>query len=234
MANKQFNQLIIILCLVPLFLFWHWFEPAARKNRQGIKAYEAEKYEEALNRFLSAKGINPESDHLKSNTASALYRMDKFKEALDEFSRIDPEKTHLSKSHFHYNLGNSFFKLQQFDKALENYKQSIVADPSDIDAKKNFEIALKKMEEQNKKDQQDKDKKQDKEKEKDKEKQQDQKQDQKKDQQDQKKEEQQQEQQQKPQEKHKNVMRYLDQNEKEQMKKQKRRGGKPVRVQKDW
>ena len=208
------KRILTIIFLVPLFLCWHWFEPAAKRNQKGIKAYEEQKYEDALNSFLSAKGLRPDSALLKNNTASALYQMKKYQEALEEFSKIDPEKAKLSKSQFYYNLGNSYFRLNQFDKALENYKKSLIADAGDIDAKKNYELALKKMEEKNKKDQEKKDKKDEQDKDKDKEKQQ-------------------QQQQQQNEKKHEDVMQYLNQNEKEQMKNKKRKVG-VVRKEKDW
>lgn len=210
------KRVIIIILLVPLFLCWHWFEPAAKRNQKGIKAYEEQKYEDALNAFLSAKGLRPDSALLKNNTASALYQMKKYQEALEEFSKIDPEKAQLSKSQFFYNLGNSYFRMNQFDKALENYKKSLIADSGDIDTKKNYELTLKKMEEKNKQDQEKKDKKD--EQDKDKEQQQQQ---------------QQQEQQQQKEKKHEDVMQYLNQNEKDQMKNKKRQVG-VVRKEKDW
>ena len=214
------KRLIFIILLIPLLVSWHWFEPAAKKNQKGVKAYQAQKYEEALKEFLSAKGIRPDSAELKSNTASALFRMKKYKEALEEFSKIDPEKTILSKADFYYNLGNSFFRLNQFEKALENYKKSMIADSEDIDVKKNYELTLKKLQEQKKKDQQDKKPKKDKNKKKDKKK-------------DKQKQQQQPQQQQKKEQKHKNIMQYLNQNEKKQLKKKKRQIG-IVRKEKDW
>jgi tetratricopeptide (TPR) repeat protein len=215
------KRIVVIFMMVPFLVFWHWFEPAARKNQKGIKIYQDQKYQEALNEFMSARGIRPDSAELKNNTAAALYQLGKYEEALEEFSKIDIEKTNLSKADYYYNIGNSNFRKNQLKKALENYKESIIANPDDIDAKKNYEITLKKMEEQNKKDQEDKKKKpQDK--------------DQKKDQ-DKKKEQQQQEEQQKKNPKYDNIKQYLNQNEKEQMKKKKR----PVKVgiarkEKDW
>ncbi len=203
------NKLIIIICMVPLMMFWHWFEPAARKNRKGIKAYEDKKYQEALNEFLSAKGVNPESFELKSNTAAALFQMKEYQKALEEFKTIDLEKAKLSKSAFHYNLGNTFFRMEKFDKALEHYKESLKVDSKDIDAKKNFELALKKQKEQEQKKDQQKDK----------------------DKQQQDKEQQQQ--QQKKEEKHKQVMQYLNQNEQEKQKEKKRQIG-VARKEKDW
>lgn len=231
---------IIILAMIPFLLFWHWFEPAAKKNRAGIDAYQQQKYEEALEQFLSAKGVNPDMAELKNNTAAALYQIKKYREALEEFSQIDPEKAGINKADFHYNLANSFFRDNQLEKALEHYKESLKLSPSDLDTKKNFELTLKKMEEQQKKDQQKKDEKNQDKKNQDKknqnEKDRDKKKQDKKDQQ--KKQDQQKEkQQQQKQDKHKNLMKYLDQKEKDQLKdknKRRRVGVAVKRKEKDW
>jgi tetratricopeptide (TPR) repeat protein len=202
---------LIIILLLPFILFWHWFEPAAKKNQAGIDAFQREKYDESLNRFLSAKGIKPDLPELKSNTASALYQLKKYKEALEEFSKIDLEKADIQKSDLFYNIGNSFFRLNQLDKALQFYKKSLLANDGDVNAKKNFELTLKKIQQQKKKQNQDQDQDKDK-KEKDKKKQ---------------------EQKQQKQKKHQNVLQYLDQKEKKQMKKKKRQVS-IARKEKDW
>jgi tetratricopeptide (TPR) repeat protein len=207
------------------FLNWHWFEPTAKKNQRGINAYEAQKYKQALEEFMSARKIKPDMAALKSNTASALYQMKKYKEALEEFSGLDPQKTGIPAADFHYNVGNSFFRLNQFDKALDHYKRSLVLNPQDMAAKKNFELTLKKMEEQKQQQQQDQKKDQ---------------QDQQKEQEDKDKQKEQQKQQQqkkrqpqKPEQKHRNLMQYLNQNEKKQLEKRKRAIG-IARKEKDW
>jgi tetratricopeptide (TPR) repeat protein len=208
---------VIIILILPFLLSWHWFEPAAKKNREGMKAYQEGKYKEALERFLNAKGINADLAELKNNTASALYRMEKYKEALEEFSQIDPEKASIPKAEFYYNLGNSFYRMNQFDKAAASYKKSLIENSVDMDAKRNFELALKKLQQQ--KQEQKQDKKQDKDQKKEKE-----------------KEKQQQPpppQQQNKEKKHQNIMQYLNQNEKKQMEKKKRKIA-IVRKEKDW
>jgi Ca-activated chloride channel family protein len=139
----------VILLLAPLLFFWHWYEPIAKKNQKGMNLYNQKKYDEALQTFLSAKGIDAEMDQLKNNTAASLYQLKRYKEALDEFSKINPQKTKLSQSSFNYNLGNSYYRLKQFDKALEYYKKSILADPSDLDAKINYELTLKQLNKNN-------------------------------------------------------------------------------------
>ena len=69
---------VIIILMLPFLLSWHWFEPAAKKNSEGMKAYQEGKYDEALEKFLNAKGINADLAALKNNTASALYQMKKY------------------------------------------------------------------------------------------------------------------------------------------------------------
>lgn len=141
-------QKTILIVLVPLLLGWHWYEPAARKNQKGIQAYDEGKFADALQDFLSAKGVKPDAPELKNNTAAALYELKKYKEALDEFSRIDPGRLRLGKSDYFYNLGNTYFRLGQFPQALESYKKSLRLNPDDTDAKKNYELTLKKIREQ--------------------------------------------------------------------------------------
>jgi Ca-activated chloride channel family protein len=134
---------LIIIFIVPFLLYWHWFEPAAKKNLAGIKANQEKQYDEALKQFLSARGIEPNLPGLKSNTASTLYELEKYKEALEEFSTIDPEKVEIPKADFYYNLGNSFFRLNRFDKALESYKRSLVLNSRDM-IKIKIKIKIKK------------------------------------------------------------------------------------------
>jgi tetratricopeptide (TPR) repeat protein len=227
---------VIIILMVPFLLFWHWFEPAAKKNREGIEAYHAQKYDEALEQFLTAKGINPDLPQLKNNTAAALYQMKKYKEALEEFSAIDPEKAGIPRADFYYNLGNSLFRAQQYEKALQSYRKSLLENGGDMDAKKNYELTLKKIEDQKQKQKQDQKKDQDKkDQDKDKQDKDKQKQDKKKDDQQKKEQEKQQQQkkEQKKEQKHRDIMRYLNQNEKEQMKAKKRKIA-VVKKEKDW
>jgi len=193
---------LISLLLFPLLLGWHWFEPAARKNQKGIEAYRQGKFTDALGHFLSAKGLKAEAPQLKNNTAAALYELKKFQEALDEFSRIESARLGTAAAGLHYDLGNTYFRLGQFPKALESYKQSLLLDPDDLQAKKNFELTLKKIQQQ----------------------------------QQQREQEQPQDQQaeaERQKQKYSAMMQFLNQNEKKQMEKKKRKIA-PVKNEKDW
>jgi len=196
------KRLIPLLLACGLLTGWHWFEPAARRNQKGIEAYRQGKYAAALEQFLSAKGLKAAAPQLKNNTAAALYELKKYQEALDEFSSIDPAKLGAAASALHYNLGNAYYRLQQYPKALESYKRGLRLDPDDVQAKKNYELTLKKIREQQQQPQQ-------------------------QEQQDDRAEAEKQKQ------KYEAMMQFLDQNEKKQMEKKKRRIS-AAKNEKDW
>lgn len=176
---------------------WHWFEPAALRNRRGIEAYRRGDYAAALEQFLSAKGLQADAPALKNNTAAALYQLKKFREALEELASVDGQKPGPDQAALHYNMGNVHFRLEQYPQALESYKRSLLLAADDIQAKKNYELTLRKLQEQ------------------------------------QPQEQPQQQQAEQQQQKYEAVMQFLDQNEKQQMEKRKRKAS-PARNEKDW
>lgn len=196
------KKLIPLLLALSLLTGWHWFEPAARRNQKGIEAYRQGKFAAALEQFLTAKGLKAEAPQLKNNTAAALYQLKKYQEALDEFSSIDPSKLGTSAPAFHYNLGNAYYRLEQYPQALESYKRGLLLDPDDVQAKKNYELTLKKIREQQQQPQQ-------------------------QEQQDDQAEAERQKQ------KYEAMMQFLNQNEKQQMEKKKRRIS-AAKNEKDW
>ena len=194
---------LIVLLVLPLLLGWHWFEPAARKNQEGIEAFRQGKFADALKLFLSAKGLKAGAPQLANNTAAALYELKKFQEAADEFSRIDPAQLGAAASDLHYNLGNAYFRLGQYPKALESYKRCLLLNPDDLQGRKNFELTLKKIREQQQQPQE----------------------------QNQQKDDQAEAERQK--QKYEAMMQFLNQNEKKQMERKKRKIT-PARNEKDW
>ncbi len=195
---------LIPLLLFPLLLGWHWFEPAARRNEKGIEAYSRGKFAQALEQFLSAKGLKAGSQPLMNNTAAALYQLKKYQEAVDEFSRVDPTKLGTHAADAHYNLGNAYFRLGQYEKALESYKRGLRLNPDDVQGKKNFELTLKKIREQQQQNQEQNQQQQDSQAEAERQKQ-----------------------------KYSAMMQFLNQNEKQQMEKKKRKVS-AAQNEKDW
>jgi len=150
MARKRIvaSFLLLLLSWAESAWGWHWFDPAARRNQKGIDAYRRGEHAAALEQFLSAQGLKPGTPLLKNNTAAALYQLKKYQEALAELASVDDAKLGAARASLHYNLGNIQYRLGQYPQALESYKRSLKFAPDDVQAKKNFELTLKKIREQ--------------------------------------------------------------------------------------
>lgn len=166
---------------------------------KGNKLYTERKFVEAESVYQEALRENPQSTsarynlglsqlrqvkNLKDSTPKTQKLIEGARQNFTEAARNVKQRPGIA-AKANYNLGNMEFNMEQYQKAIDYYKQSLRIDPDDDNARRNLRIAQKKLQQQN----QDKDKDKDK---------QNQNQDQqdKKDQQDQKNQQQQQPQQQ--------------------------------------
>ncbi len=120
---------------------------AYRKNEQGNKLYQKEKYQEALKKYTEAQLSDPESLELHYNIGNVLYKQGRYDEAADEYAQsIFSDRDEL-KAYSFFNRGNTQFMQQDFQGAIESYIEALKLDPEDRDAKKNLELALQKLQE---------------------------------------------------------------------------------------
>jgi Ca-activated chloride channel family protein len=122
------------------------------------KLYKEEKYEEAYEIYKNASILNPDNEKIKFNLADCAYKLERYREAGDEFARLTTSKDKNLREKSFYNLGNVFMEAKQYDQAISSYKQALLLDSKDRRAKRNLEIA-KMMKQQQQKD---KDKKEEK------------------------------------------------------------------------
>ena len=101
-----------------------------KEIKKGNRFYSEEKYEDALKNYDEALSAKPEDAVLQYNRASALYRVNKFKEAEEGFLNalaLDSDKIEGESA---YNVGNSKYRLGansetgDASSAMEHYKQS--------------------------------------------------------------------------------------------------------------
>ena len=122
---------------------------AEKFNQDGNQAYAEQAYLEALELYQSAQIESPGLAEPYYNAANTLYRQGSYPEALEQIQMalqyVDEEA--LAESSF-YNLGNTFFNSQDPGTAVEAYKQALLLDPDDLDAKYNLELALQQQEQQ--------------------------------------------------------------------------------------
>ena len=179
--NKYIVLLLCLLMAVPLMAQ----KTERRQMVQGNKLYEEEKYTEAEIAYRKALEEKTESARVKMNLGDALYNQQKFNEALEQYQLLAADENldnDLQADAFH-NIGNVMMQAQDYGKAVEAYRQSLIRRPGDDQTRYNLAMAQALLKQQQEQQQQ-----------------QDQQQEQQQDKQDQQQQEQQQQQQQQEQE----------------------------------
>ena len=141
----------------------------SRETNTGLKAYEGGDAAQALAAFEKARAARPDSPATRFNEAVAQAKAGKGPDAIEAFTALSREKNDLG-FESHYNLGNALLGAQQLPGAVAAYRDALRLRPDDARARRNLEIALKKLEQQKK--DQEKDKKDQKDDQKDKDQQQ--------------------------------------------------------------
>ncbi len=236
MRTKLFILLILLLSFSTLFSDIVNYDKAIR-NLKGIKSYEKEDFDSSEESFKRNSIEYPKDARLHYNQANAQVKKGMLEEAEQNYKLALNNDKFKDRSKALQNLGNVKFLQKDYKNAIKNYRDALVEDSQNLDARYNYELAarmLQRQQEQKQQQQQNKDNSDDK---KDKDKQEQKQQQQKQDQKDDKKQEQQQKQdEQKQDEKQKSqeqklkeqkkedaekMLKALLQKEKEEMKKEK-------------
>ena len=117
-------------------------------NNDGNEAYDDQNYGAALTAYQEAQSLSPELAIPHYNAANAHYRTEGYDQARQELEQtLVKDSGNLSQNSL-YNLGNTFFQSQQFEEAIEAYKEALRLKPDDIEAKHNLELALQQLQQQ--------------------------------------------------------------------------------------
>lgn len=142
MKKLKTAQIIVLICIALILLLMCaelLLRPRASKNTLATLLYNWEKYRSA-SKIWEPLADKHSSDAIpKGNAAKARYRQGDYDSAdalLDEALK-DKELAQL-----HYDRGNAQYRKDDLDQALESYKEAMLADPDDQDAKSNYELVL--------------------------------------------------------------------------------------------
>lgn len=138
---------------------------------KGNKLYTERKFVEAESVYQEALRENPQSTsarynlglsqlrqvkNLKDSTPKTQKLIEGARQNFTEAARNVKQRPGIA-AKANYNLGNMEFNMEQYQKAIDYYKQSLRIDPDDDNARRNLRIAQKKLQQQNQnQDQQDK------------------------------------------------------------------------------
>ena len=136
-------------------------ESDRRDVRRGNREFRDGNYREAAVEYQKALLRDSTSFAASYNLANALYRMENWQEArsvLDSVSKAAEVSGHASD--YWYNSGNTAATLKDWQAAVDAYKESLLRNPGDLEAKENY-IYAKEMLENQQDDQQQDDQQQD-------------------------------------------------------------------------
>lgn len=200
-----------------------------RHVRQGVAHLQNENFSAAEQAFREALKIKPNSFEAGYNLATALFRQEKYNEAMQQLQASEPfageDKQKLAQ--LYHNLGNNYIYGQDIDNGIEAYKKALRQNPLDDETRYNLIAAMKMKQQQEEQEQEEEQQ----------EEQEEQQQEQQQDQQEQQEEEQQQQQQSEgiSRENAERLLEAIEQDEKEIMEKMNQhKEQQPVRIDKNW
>lgn len=205
--------------LTLLFAFFSFLALYAQQERsyirKGAKEFDDKKYVESEAQFKKALEANSNSFEAQFNMADALYKQEKYDEALKSFEALAAKETDKQRlALINHNIGNCHLTKKEIDKAISSYKSALKNNPLDNETRYNL-IAAQKMKDEQQKQQQQQQQQQ----------QQEQQQD---------KQEQQQDQQQMDKQDVERILQAMEQDEKDIQEKMKRARGKVKQNDKNW
>jgi tetratricopeptide (TPR) repeat protein len=154
--------ILLILCLVSVSTLW------AQKEyfdiNRGNKEYKRENYTASEVNYRRGLEANKNSFEGYYNLGNALYRQDKFNDAIKAYeqaasilasdNKMDKTQKEQRISSVHHNIGNAYYAQQQFDKAISAYQEALRHNPKDDETRYNLVKAMQQLRQQNQQQQQ--------------------------------------------------------------------------------
>jgi tetratricopeptide (TPR) repeat protein len=120
-----------------------------RDVRRGNRDFKKENFKEAELDYFRALVKDSLSFAANYNMANALYRQENYDQALKHLEKIaEMAVDSPAAADYYYNLGNVAMAKEDYQKAVDAYKQSLLRNPADLDAKENYIYAKEKLKQQ--------------------------------------------------------------------------------------
>ena len=117
--------------------------------RRGNRDFKKENWREAEIDYRKALVKDSLSVAANYNLASTLYREGDFEQARKVMETVkDVAPASASAADYFYNLGDAAIACEDWQAAVDAFKESLLRNPGDLDAKENYIYAKKKLEDQ--------------------------------------------------------------------------------------
>lgn len=120
-----------------------------RDVRRGNRDFRKENFKEAELDYFRALVKDSLSFAANYNMANTLYRQENYDQALKHLEKIaDMAADSPAAADYYYNLGNVAMAKEDYQKAVDAYRQSLLRNPADLEAKENYIYAKEKLKQQ--------------------------------------------------------------------------------------
>ncbi len=114
----------------------------------GNSAYREDDYKSALEYYHQAEVEKPETPELDFNIGTVLHKEGNYEEAVEKLQRSMVTDNVGYEAGALYNLGNTQFRMEDYQAAIDSYQRSLELNPDDVDAKYNLELTRIRLKEQ--------------------------------------------------------------------------------------
>lgn len=136
------TKLTIGLRLVVLFLVLVSCSSAAEHNNTGNTLTNAFDFDDAIHAYSSAQVSDPDNPVPYINVAKAYFEQGNLDVAVEVLEQAILRGDESIQVQAHYNLGNFYFMSQQMDEAILAYREALIINPNDGNARHNLELAM--------------------------------------------------------------------------------------------
>ena len=144
----------ILLCSVSML----FAQRESADVRRGNIAYKDSSYTDAEVHYRRGLDVNDQSFEGHFNLGDALFRQEKYPEALEQYAeaekllkandKLQEEQLNSRLAATYHNIGNALYAQQQYDKAVAAYQQSLRHNPKDNDTRYNLVKAMQQLQQQ--------------------------------------------------------------------------------------
>ncbi len=117
--------------------------------REGLAEYKSGNYPAALEKYNQAMGKNADKSLAHYNMGTAYYKAGKPDSALMHWQTVATgQQDQALQAKAWHNIGNSFVKQRNFEKAVDAYKRALKLNPDDEDTRYNLAYSQRQMQSQ--------------------------------------------------------------------------------------
>ncbi|MGD9186998.1 MAG: VWA domain-containing protein [Desulfobacteraceae bacterium] len=143
-----------VALLMASALLWPASPACAGPRQEGYEAYQANKFDDAMEHFTKAQVQKPHDPAVLYNLGNTLYRKQDFAGAAEHYRQAMPHASDGLKARLLYNLGNTAYRQGALQEAIENYEAAVQLAPGDRQSQENLAYVKQQLQQQKQQQQQ--------------------------------------------------------------------------------